>query len=405
LNGVVIIGAGQAGLQAALSLRDYGYTKRIRILGAEFHEPYHRPPLSKIYLSESGKDINLKIRNLEVFNKKNIEWLAGVTANKIHRTEKFVEGKDEQYPYERLIIATGGRPHRPELPGLGLKGVLVLRNIEDADQIRTQIVPNRKIVILGGGIIGLEVAATARAAGCQVTVVEGGQRVLERMTPPILSNFYEQQHRERGVTILLRTTIRQIIGKNRQVSAVELSDGVQIEADCVLIATGLVANDELAQKAELECKRGIVVNDHMVTNDPSINAVGDVSVQYRAETQSWLRVESVANAIWQAKVAAAYISKAAQPAIELPWFWSDQYDIKLQIAGLSTEGDAILTRGNINDKKFCLFLMRQGRVISVCAINNPGEFLVAKKIITNGTKILPANICDPSVSLNAHLNN
>ncbi|TDU31224.1 3-phenylpropionate/trans-cinnamate dioxygenase ferredoxin reductase subunit [Panacagrimonas perspica] len=399
----VIIGAGQAGIQAALSLRAMGFDGRVRLLGDEAAAPYQRPPLSKGFLLGKVAESELLLRSAHALSGQAIEWLGQTRVRRINRPGRSVETDTQRFSYDALIIATGGRAHRPEIEGASLQGVETLRSIDDALRIRSELAPGKRLVILGGGYIGLEVAAASTQAGCKVVVVEGASRVLCRVAPPALSQFFEKEHRARGVEIELSSTISRIVGTDGKVSAVELESDRVLPADIVLLATGLIANDELAVTAGLPCNRGILVNEWAATEDPRIFAIGDVAVQYHAQTQAWVRMESVANAVWQGKMAASCVTSSPPPLPELPWFWSDQFDIKLQIAGLSHPEDEIILRGDPGDAKFCMFTARNGVLTSVSAVNSPGEFLVAKRLVAARRDLPLAALRDRSVALKQYL--
>jgi 3-phenylpropionate/trans-cinnamate dioxygenase ferredoxin reductase component len=398
MSGVVIIGGGQAGAQAAQSLRQGGYDGAITMLCAEPVPPYQRPPLSKKYLSgEMGLD-RVVFRPLEAWADERVDVRLGETATALDRGAGTVTTDKGAYPYAQLIIATGSRVRALPIHGADLEGVHVLRTTQDVDGLRAGFAPGKRLVIVGGGYIGLEVAAVAAKAGLQVTLLEAMERVLARVTAPAVSDFYEGVHRAEGVDIRTGVVAGAIEGAGT-VEAVVLKDGARIEADLVLIAVGILPNQELASEASLACGNGIAVDEDARTSDPSIFAIGDCAERPLVHYGRRGRLESVHNAIEQAKLAAAAILGQPRPALEAPWFWSDQYDLKLQTAGLFTGHDATVLRGDPATRRFALFYLKDGRLLAVDAINSPAEFLASKALIARGARLAPEILADTSTPM------
>lgn len=397
MSRVVIVGAGQAGGEAAIRLRQLGFAGEITLVGEEPFAPYQRPPLSKKYLSGELPVERLLLKPASAYAEERITLLTGRKAIWLDRAARRVrlEGGAE-LPFDHLILATGSRPRALPVAGADLPGVHVLRTAADVDAIRTDLAGARRMVVIGAGYIGLEVAAVARRLGLEVTVVEAAPRPLARVTSPELSGFFLDAHTAEGVRFALSSQAAVVKGDAR-VRAVGLSDGTEIPCDLLIAGIGIVPDCALADTAGLVCKDGIVVDRQMRTSDAAIFAIGDCVRRPfpHYEGQSG-RLESVHNAIEGAKIAAAVIAGAAPPAEEAPWFWSDQYDLKLQIAGLSAGYDQIVQRGSMADRSFALFYLKAGRLIAVDAVNRAPEYLGGKRIIERGVTIAPAVLSDMS---------
>jgi 3-phenylpropionate/trans-cinnamate dioxygenase ferredoxin reductase subunit len=384
---IVVVGAGQAAAQLALSLRQEGWQGGIMIIGEEALLPYHRPPLSKSYLSGEMEAHELPIRPLEFYQKQDIDVKLNTSVVSIQRADKIVRTQQgESIPYTKLCLSTGTRARKLKgVEGEGLEGVYYLRTAQDLDNIKNNLQAPNKVVIIGGGYIGLETAASLTKKSCEVTILEAGDRVLQRVTSPVMSDFFSDLHRQNGVTIHTQITIERFLSEESKVRAVQLSDDRLIEADCVIIGVGVEVNDQLAKDAQLETNNGIVVNQYCQTKDPEIFSIGDCTWHYNPLYQCWLRLESVQNANDQAKIAAkAMVSKEDLSMYNynsLPWFWSDQYNVKLQIAGLSNDYDDLKVEGDISTQDFNVSYYRQGKLIAVDAINQPRRFMQAKKAI------------------------
>ncbi|MBI1731748.1 MAG: FAD-dependent oxidoreductase [Gammaproteobacteria bacterium] len=396
----VIVGASHAAAQLGPSLRESGWEGRIIMIGDEPHLPYHRPPLSKEFLAGRKQLADIRIRPEAAYRKAGIEFLLGRRVTAIDRERKRVriEGEDD-LPYDVLALTIGSRARRVDLPGTGLPGVHYLRNISDVDAIRPGIRSGAEAVIVGGGYIGLETAAVLRAAGMRVTVVEMMDRVMQRVTAPDVSAFYTRVHREEGVDIRCNIGVAGFEGHGR-VEAVRCSDGTCLPADLVIIGVGIVPNTELARAAGLKVENGIVVDDFARTSDAGIVAAGDCTWHQSAVYDRWLRLESVQNAVDQARAAAGTLCGKPARYDALPWFWSDQYDLKLQIAGLSQGYDEAVTRGDRDHgRSFAAIYLKAGRVIAVDAVNRPPEFMIGKKLITGGHIVDRVRLADAAVAM------
>lgn len=397
---IVIIGGGQAGAQAVQSLRLFGYEGAITLVGDEPALPYQRPPLSKAYMKGEMAEDRLYFKPAAWYEDNKVETLLSQKVESIDRSAREVRLEHGGHlPYDALIIATGSRPRRLPVDGADLENVFDLRGLADVEHIRPKMIEGRKLVIVGAGYIGLEAAAVARQLGLEVTVLEMEQRALARVTSPVISSFYERLHMEHGVDVRCGARLASLKGKDGVLTHAMLASGEEIEADLVLAGIGIIPNVELAQAAGLACKDGIIVDADARTNDPRIFAAGDCTVRPLSHYARTGRLESVHNAIEQGKLAAAAIMGKPRPAIDCPWFWSDQYDVKLQIAGLSQGYDEIVLRGDQNAKKFAAFYLKNGRLIAVDAVNSPPEFLASKKLIMTGAVIAPEQLSDTSVSM------
>ncbi|WP_374659976.1 NAD(P)/FAD-dependent oxidoreductase [Phenylobacterium sp.] len=397
---VVILGAGHAGGTAAALLRQYGHTGPITMIGDEPIPPYQRPPLSKAWLKGEADADSLALKPLEFYPEQNIDFRPNLKAVKLARSDKTVTLSDgSTLTYDILIIATGMRPIRLPIEGADLAGVLTLRSAADAEAIKAALGPGKRLAIVGGGYIGLEVAASARALGADAVVIEREARILARSACEPLSNFFRDYHLGRGVEFVLGAGVAGFVGHDGKVAGVRLADGRVIDCDVVLMGVGATPNDEIARDAGLECARGVVVDMEARTADPSVFAIGDVTHRPMPHYDRMFGPESVPSALEQAKQAASAITGRAPPSPEVPWNWSDQYDIKLQIAGLPFDADRVLLRGDPASGKFAVFHLKGDQVQSVEAINSPPEFMMGKQLIANRKPVDPAKLADPSVSM------
>jgi 3-phenylpropionate/trans-cinnamate dioxygenase ferredoxin reductase subunit len=382
---VVVIGAGQAAAQLAMSLRQGGFAERIAIIGDEPYLPYQRPPLSKKFLSERRAPDVLFLRPDKFWRDQDVTFELGaavIAVNPAGRRAMLKDGRE--IDYGTLVFATGTSARMPPIPGLAEAGVQVVRRIEDVARLRPALDHARRVVIIGGGYIGLEVAAVVRGEGRDVLVLEALDRVLKRVTGPPISEFYTAYHRERGVDVRLGAKILGLERDGRG-AAVRLEPDERITADLVLVATGARANDEIARVAGIACEDGILVDEQARTGAPGIYAIGDCTRFPSRRYGRRLRLESVQNAIDQAKAAAASILGAPQPYDPVPWFWSDQYDLKLQMAGLSDGYDDVSTVGDIAAKRFSVEYRRAGRLIAVDAVNDARAHMLSRRRIAEET--------------------
>ena len=395
----IIIGASHAAAQLVASLHQEGWEGEIVVIGDEPELPYNRPPLSKSFLSSEKSAEQLLIRPQAAYDKIGVKFLLNKKVTKIDRLAKTLTLSDGQaLAYDKLAMCTGARVRTAPIAGATLDGVCYLRTIADVERIKHYTVVGNKAVIIGGGYIGLETAASLTKLGMQVTVLEMAHRVLERVTSPEMSEFFTRVHQEEGVSIRTNVRVSKIIGDTK-VKAVEFDDGSQISADLIVIGIGIIPNIELAESAGLTIDNGIVTDQFATTNDPDIVACGDCANHPNQLYQKRIRLESVPNATDQAKSAAATICGKQKVYSALPWFWSDQYDIKLQIVGLNQGYDAIVVRGEIKQgRSFAIFYLKNGVPIAADCVNRIKEFMLAKKLIANQTAILPARFMDESLT-------
>ncbi|MDP3347001.1 MAG: FAD-dependent oxidoreductase [Hydrogenophaga sp.] len=383
--GIVIVGAGQAGVMTAEALRSGGFEGPITMLGDEPHGPYHRPPLSKAWMAGEIEAAQLVMRAPEMLARKNIALHTGVSVKAIDRSaQTVILGDGSALPYTGLVLATGSTPRALPLPGGDAPGVLALRTRDDAsaiaDRLAVCIAEHKPIVVIGGGFIGLEVAATERKKGLAVTVLEAAPRLLGRVLAPVLSDWYAELHRGHGVQLLLGAQVAAIEADAQGVTGVKLADGSVVPAGLVVVGIGVSANDQLAQAAGLECERGIVVDACGRTSDSSIVAAGDCTARRLADG-SLLRLESVQNATEQGKSAAAALLGQERPFTATPWFWSDQYDKKLQMAGLSMGADAWAVRGDMEVGTFTVYHFKGDQLIAADSVNASKDHLLVRKLL------------------------
>lgn len=409
---IVIIGAGQAGLQSAEALRSGGYPGAITLLGDENCGPYHRPPLSKAWLAGEIDSAQLVMRAPEMLARKNIALRTSVTVTAIDRAARRVRLADgSALAYTGLVLATGATPRRLSLAGSDARGVLALRSRDDASAIAAQMArcleKQLPVVVIGGGFIGLEVAATARKKGLAVTVLEAAPRLLGRVLAPVLSDWYAALHRSHGVNLVLDAQIEAIetgadnaaaSGTGGHVTGVRLANGTLCPAGLVVVGIGVAANDQLAQDAGLDCDRGIIVDGCGRTSDPLIVAAGDCCAR-RLGDDSLLRLESVQNATEQGKSAASALLGQQRPFTATPWFWSDQYDKKLQMAGLSTGADQWAIRGEMAGGSFSVYHFKGETLLAVDSVNASRDHLQARKLLDAGARPTPAQAGDMGFDL------
>jgi 3-phenylpropionate/trans-cinnamate dioxygenase ferredoxin reductase subunit len=384
-EGVIIIGAGQAAAQVAMSLRQAGFHDPITILGAEPYLPYQRPPLSKKFLSAPQAAESLFLRPQAFWREQGVALQLGTPVAAVDRRRgrvTLIDGRELAYAH--LVFATGTSARALPIAGTRHPGVHSLRNIEDVRRLRGELDAARRVVIIGGGYIGLEVAAVMRGEDREVTVLEAEERVLKRVTGRTVSEFFDAYHRERGVDIRLNARAAAITGGER-VRAVQTSRGEELPADVVLIAAGARANDALAAAAGISCRDGILVDEAARTESPDIYAAGDCTRFPSRRYGRRLRLESVQNAIDQAKVAAASILGRSERYDPVPWFWSDQYDLKLQIAGLADDHDSEQLAGDVAARRFSVEYRKAGRLIAVDAVNDARAHMTARRRIAEET--------------------
>ncbi len=400
---LVIIGAGQAAFALAAKLRSLKDERPITILGAEDCYPYQRPPLSKKYLLGEMSFDRLLFRPEAWYGENNVEIRLSTPVEDIDRASKAVRLFDgSTIAYDTLAIATGATPRRlPEAIGGHLDGVFTVRDKADADRLAEEMTPGRRLLIVGGGYIGLEAAAVARHLGLEVTVIEMADRILARVAAKETADAMRAIHRAHGVAIREKTGLSRLVGENGRVTAAELSDGTRLDVDIVIAGIGVTANDALAARAGIETAGGIVVDAFGLTSDPSIYAMGDCAVFDWKGQQ--IRLESVQNAVDQAEAAAAAMAGGVEPYRPKPWFWSDQYDVKLQIAGFNLGYDETIVRPGGREGSLSIWYFAKGEFIAVDAINDAKAYVTGKKLLDMGRTPDRAAVADPAYDLKALL--
>jgi 3-phenylpropionate/trans-cinnamate dioxygenase ferredoxin reductase subunit len=397
---VVIVGAGHGGFQLAASLRQGGYDGEVVLIGDEPGLPYQRPPLSKDYLmGKHGLDL-LLMRPEGFYADQRIEYLSGARVTEIDRTAKQVKlSVGASLGYDHLILATGARNRVPPLPGIELDGVCYLRDLAETDHIRQRLAVAQGVVIIGAGFIGLEFAATARIKGLEVDVLELASRVMARAVTAEVSDYFQKRHAEAGVRIHLGVMATAIEADGNTITGVSLSDGRHIPADLVVVGVGVLPNVELAAEAGLPTASGIIVNDHLLTADPNISAIGDCALFESPRFGGSLRLESVQNATDHARCVAARLTGDDKVYDGQPWFWSDQGDDKLQIAGLTTGYDQVVMRGDPAQKAFSAFCYRQGKLVGIESVNRAGDHMFGRRLLAAPRSITPEQAADPNFDL------
>jgi len=396
---VIVVGAGHAAGHLVASLRMQGFEGSIRLIGDEPYPPYQRPPLSKQYLAGEMALEQVYFKPLDFYDTAKAELTLGVRVESIDRAAKTVSLSDgSTAAYDKLVLTTGTRVRTLPLPGADLSGIHYLRTIDDTDAIARDLRPGARAVICGGGYIGLEVAAAAVKNGASVTVLEMADRVMNRVVAPEVSAFYEALHRGKGVDIRCNVRVTGFEGTGK-VERVACENGESFDADLVVVGVGVIPNTELAEAAGLACDNGIVVDDCARTEDPDILAAGDCTNHPNGIYGINIRLESVQNAVDQATAVAQTICGKPTPYSAVPWFWSDQYDVKLQIVGLSQGYDEAVVRGNPADGAFSVFYLKQGKLLAVDAINSPREYMMGRKLIAEGARPDPEKIRNTDVSV------
>ncbi len=396
---IVIAGAGHAAGQAVASLRHEKYDGEIVLIGDEPYLPYQRPPLSKKYLAGEMPAERLYLRPAGFYDDSQISLHLDTRVTAINPSGRTLAvDSGEEIAYDTLILALGSRARTLRVDGADLPHVHYLRTIADVEAIRAELDVGRRLVVIGGGYIGLEVAAVARTLGLDVTVVEMADRVMSRVVSAEISDFYQIEHTRQGVKLRLSSTVKALLGRKR-VRQVVLDDGEEIPADFVIIGTGIVPNTELALEAGLDVGNGIVVDEQCRTSDPHIYAIGDCTSHPNEIYGRRIRLESVHNALEQAKTAANNICGKQTRYSDVPWFWSDQYDLKLQIAGLSEGYDDVVVRGNPAERSFSCLYLHKGRLIAVDAVNAPKDFVQSKALISAHAVIAREQLADTGKSL------
>jgi 3-phenylpropionate/trans-cinnamate dioxygenase ferredoxin reductase subunit len=409
-HGCVIVGAGQAGFETAAALRAEKYQDPITLIGDELHLPYQRPPLSKGFiLDKQGMD-EIELRPSPFFRDHGIELVTGDRVTALDRGARLVQlASGANRSYDALVLACGARNRLLPVPGAERDGVLYLRTLDESRMVKQRLQDANTIVVVGGGFIGLEIAASARSLGKAVTVLEAQPRLMPRVVAPLVSAFYDALHTARGVTVVCEACVTGIAGNERgHVVSVTLANGASYPADLVIVGIGVVPNSELARDAGLETANGVVVDEYLQTSDPAIYAIGDCAAhpnQFAGDpgaagsAGNRVRLESVQNAADQARTVAAAIAGRRAPYSAVPWFWTDQFDIRLQMAGLSHGYDEAVTRGDPDAQKFSVYYFKQSRLIAVDSINRPADHILARRLLASRANVTPQQAADESVNL------
>ena len=400
-DATVIVGGGHAAGSLLTTLLQKKYQQEVVLVGEEPHPPYQRPPLSKNYLAGEIDEESLYLKPRSVYDDAGYQLRLGERAEHIDRDNKTITLSDQStLKYGQLVLATGSRVRYLNAQGADLKGLHYLHDIADSDALREQFVPGKSLVIVGGGYIGLEVAAIAVKAGLKVTVLEAAERLMQRVTGPEISAFFYAKHRGAGVDVRLDTAVTGFeAGNHGYVAGVTLADGTTVPADFVLVSVGIAPETALAEAAGLPCDDGILVDEYTRTNDPDILAIGDCTRHRNLFFEQTQRMESVANAVDQARTAAATLMGEDRPYDAAPWFWSNQYDVRLQMVGLSHAHDERVVRGKPEDEAFAVFYLREGHLIAVDAVNLPMAFMVGKKLVYQHREVKAQALRDPDIEL------
>ena len=399
MSTVLVIGAGQSGFQAAASLRERGFAGRVVLIGDEPGVPYQRPPLSKAYLAGAAGPEQLRLRGEDYFAEKDIELVSGRVASIDRAGSRVLLEDGAELAYDHLVLATGSRNRTLPVPGADLPGVLTLRTRDDADRLRASLADAGDVVVIGGGFIGLEFASHA---GRAVTVVEAQDRLLNRVATPEISAYFAQLHERAGHTVLLGRGVSALHGDAR-VQSVELSDGTSLPADLAVVAVGVIPETALAAAAGLAVENGVVVDAHLRTEDPKIFAIGDCANFPCVQAGAATRLESVQNAVDQARCVAAAIAGEAAAYDSLPWFWTDQAGAKLQIAGILSGADRTVVAGDQAEGKFSVLSFRDGVLIAVESVNRPADHIAARRLFTAEPRPAYADLEASAFDLKAHL--
>lgn len=404
-TGVLIIGGGEAALHTAATLRSQGYEAGIMIATEESYSPYQRPPLSKAFLTGEADEYSLQLRADDYYLDNRIDLRTGSRITEVNITGRgqgeAVTQKGERISFNKVVLATGAAPRRLTVPGAEADGVVYLRDIDSARRLSRGFTEARKVVVIGGGFIGLEAAAAARMRGIEVTVLEAGERLLGRVVAPPISEFYRRAHEGRGATVMVGAAVTEItVDEQGHATGVLLADGQEIAADLVVVGIGVIPNTVLAQQLNLECERGILVDHAARTSHPDVYSAGDCTQQPHPYLPGELVcLESVQNAAAQGKIVAASLLDKPLPTPQVPWFWSDQGDLKLQIAGLSHGYDDYVLRGDPATESFSLLYYRSNRLIAVDAINQSHDFMAVRRALGKNATIDPERAGDITVPL------
>lgn len=400
IDRIVILGAGHAGVYAAACLRQHGWSGSILLVNAEKALPYQRPPLSKDWLRGKLPASELELRSAQFYREQNIELRSGVSGNSIDGESRAVKLSDGTHAvFDRLILATGARGRSIDLPERHLDNVFEVRTRGDADRLRTALRHGSRIAIIGGGYIGLEVAATAISLGVAPTIIEREPRLLSRVASREFSQVIEKEHRLRDVRFELGANVIGLRKTGEQADAIMLSSGKVIECDAVIIGVGVTPEDALARQAGLTCSDGVIVDECSRSSDRNIYAIGDCARRSSIYCNGLVRLESVQNAMEQARRAAASICGKQPPKTEVPWFWSDQFKLKLQMAGFVSNARQSVVRAYDGDRVSVFHLSDEGKLVAIEAMNAPSDFMAGKQLISKGSPVVPDRLRDPAAPL------
>jgi 3-phenylpropionate/trans-cinnamate dioxygenase ferredoxin reductase subunit len=400
---VLIVGAGHAGFQVAASLRQHGFGERICLINDEAHLPYQRPPLSKAYLKGTGAPDSLMFRPDKFYRDQTIELIGDRAVSIDRAARKLSLASGSQLEYGHLVLATGARNRLLDIPNANLADVRYLRIVDESEALRTRIASGQRVVVIGAGFIGLEFAATARIKGLEVDVVELGARVMARAVTAEISDFFQERHTAAGIRIHLGVQATSIEGDGAAVTGISLSDGRRLPADLVVVGVGVLPNVELAAEAGLAVASGIIVDEQLLTSDPNVSAIGDCALFASPRFGGSLRLESVQNATDQARCVAARLTGDARTYDGLPWFWSDQGEDKLQIAGLTTGYDRVVVRGDRDKRSFSAFCYKSNQLVGIESINRAGDHMFGRRLLGMNRSITPEQAADPVFDLKAAL--
>jgi 3-phenylpropionate/trans-cinnamate dioxygenase ferredoxin reductase component len=399
---VLIVGAGHAGFQVAASLRQHGYGDRICLINDEAHLPYQRPPLSKAYLKGEGRPDSLMFRPDKFYRDQNIELIADRAVSIDRGARRLLLASGTSRDYGHLVLATGARNRLLDIPNANLANVRYLRILDESEALRKQIASGQRVVVIGAGFIGLEFAATARIKGLEVDVAELASRVMGRAVTAEISDYFQERHTAAGIRIHLGVQATSIEA-DTEVTGVSLSNGRHLPADLVVVGVGVLPNVELAAEAGLPVASGIIVDEQLLTSDPNISAIGDCALFASPRFGGSLRLESVQNATDHARCVAARLTGDAKTYDGLPWFWSDQADDKLQIAGLTTGYDRVVVRGDRSQRSFSAFCYKAGKLVGIESVNRAADHVFGRKILGMNRSIEPEQAADLGFDLKAAL--
>lgn len=402
---VAIIGSGQAGFQVAVSLRELKYEGRVVLVGDEPHAPYRRPPLSKTYLTGEADVEEVSFCAEGHFAQQRIELITGKRAVSIDRARRVLRLEDDSViEYDHLVLATGARNRPLPLPGAELQNLFYLRTLSEADVLRAKLATAKSAVVIGAGFIGLEFAAVAAKQGLAVTVLEAADRPMARAISKTMSDVFTREHASMGVRLLFNSRVTRLLVEGGAVRGVETADGQVLEADVVVVGIGVIPNVELAATCDLSVEDGIVVDEHLQTSDPHISAIGDVAAHVSRHTNgARARLESVQNACDQARCVARRIVGKPAEYDALPWFWTNQGPLKLQIAGLASAGCEEVVRGDPNSMSCSVYLFRDGKLVCVESLNRPADHMLARRLLTNRVAVTLQQAADNSFELKSLL--